>query len=194
MNDALNLEKGEKVDLTKGNPGLSKITVGCGWDVNAAGGDNFDLDTTALLLKADKSLFEGNKGVIYFGNLVGHGLKHHGDNLTGAGDGDDECIDVDLAAVPADVHRIVIIVNIYQADSRKQHFGQVRNAFVRIFKTGEPAANLAKFDLSEDYSGKTGMIMGQVYRHNGEWKFEAMGNGANGDINQIKDRIVTLLP
>lgn len=191
MDNALNLEKGEKVDLTKGHPGLTKVTIGCGWDVNASGGADFDLDTTVVILKEDKSIFEGPKGVIYFNNKSGFGLKHNGDNLTGAGDGDDETVDVDLSAVPADVKRLVVLINIYQAENRKQHFGQVRNAFVRIY---DPAGvELAKYDLSEDYSGKTGMIMGQIYRHNGEWKFEAMGNGANGSINDIVSQLSSLL-
>lgn len=191
MDNALNLEKGEKVDLTKTHPGLTQIVVGCGWDVNNSGGADFDLDTTIVLLKEDKSVFEGAKGVIYFNNKEGFGLKHNGDNLTGAGDGDDETINVNLAAIPAEVKRAVVIINIYQAESRRQHFGQVRNAFVRVY---EPSGNeLAKYDLSEDYSGKTGMIMGQIYRHNGEWKFEAMGNGANGSINDIVSQLSSLL-
>jgi len=191
MDDPLNLEKGEKVNITKENPGLTQVAIGCGWDVKADG-PAVDLDSTIILLKEDKSIYEGNKGIIYFGHLKEFGVTHQGDNLTGAGDGDDEVINVDLAAIPTGVHRIVVIVNIYQAASRNQHFGQVRNAFVRVFNPSN-AAELAKFDLSEDYSGKTGMVMGQLYRHNGEWKFEAMGNGANGDINQIAEIIKTLL-
>lgn len=192
MDDALNLEKGERVDITKGNPGLTKVHIGCGWDVNASGGADYDLDASAILLKEDKSLYEGIKGVIFFNHKEEFGVKHSGDNLTGAGDGDDETIVADLSAIPADVKRLVVIVNIYQAESRRQHFGQVRNAFVRVY---DPATQgeLAKFDLSEDYSGKTGMIMGQLYRHNAEWKFEAMGNGANGDINTIVAATQTLL-
>lgn len=192
MDDKLNLEKGEKVDITKTNPGLTKINVGCGWDVNAAGGAAFDLDASILLLKEDKTLYEGTKGVIYFGNKKGYGVEHQGDNLTGAGEGDDETINVDLAAIPAEIAKVVVIVNIYQAESRHQHFGMVRNAFVRVYNPADQAV-LAKYDLSEDYSGKTGMIMGQLYRHNGEWKFQAMGNGANGDINAICENVKTLL-
>ncbi len=192
MNDALNLEKGEKVDLTKGRANLVKLFIGTGWDVNAAGGSEFDLDSSVFLLKEDKSLFGGKSGVIFFGHLKDHGVTHQGDNLTGAGDGDDEIIELDLNAIPADVKRIVVVINIYKADERKQHFGMVRNAFTRVF-VPESGEVLAKYDLSEDYSGKTGMIMGQVYRHNGEWKFEAMGNGANGDLNAILQSIGTLI-
>ena len=185
----LNLTKGEKVDLTKTHPGLALVHVGCGWDV-AAAGNAFDLDVSAVLLKGDKSV--PDKGVIFFNNKVGHGLEHMGDNLTGVGEGDDETIKVNLATVPADVENIAIIVNIYEARSRNQNFGQVKNAFVRVY---DPISGgeLAKYDLSEDYSAFTGMIMGRLYRHNGEWKFQAMGNGANGNINEICEAVKPLV-
>lgn len=187
----LNLTKGEKVDLTKGRPTLKILNVGLGWDVNkGTGNGEFDLDASAILLDAAKKVV--TDGVIFFNHKVGHGLTHGGDNLTGAGDGDDETIAIELDKVPAEVEKIIIIVNIYEADDRKQHFGQVRNAFVRAYDASTNE-ELVKYDLSEDYSGKTGMIMAQIYRHNGEWKFEAMGNGANGDINQIVAAIQNLL-
>lgn len=190
MDNSLNMEKGERVNITKDNPELTKVVVGCGWMPSAAVGEKFDLDASIILLQEDKNVYKGNDGIIFFNNKEGFGVKHSGDNLTGEGDGDDEQLTVDLAVIPAEVHRIVVIVNIFKAEERRQHFGRVREAYVRVFNPANDA-ELAKFDLSEDYSGKTGMIMGQLYRHNGEWKFEALGTGANGSIAQIVDIVKT---
>lgn len=170
--ETVNLDKGQRVDLTKENPGLTKVTVGLGWDVGNSS-NAFDLDAFAV---------PKGGSIVYFGALTGPGLKHHGDNLTGAGDGDDELIDVDLSAVQKD--EIFICVNIYKAGERHQNFGQVKNAFLRIFKTGT-TEELLKYDLSEDYSGFTGIVMGKLYKKDGEWKFQAIGEGKNGDINAI---------
>lgn len=178
--DALNMEKGARVDLTKTHPGLSKINIGLGWDVKASGPDA-DLDAFALLL-ANGKLQTGQTGVVFFNNKKVPGVEHLGDNLTGEGEGDDETITIDLSAVTAD--EILIGVNIFKAVDRKQNFGQVANATIRVY---DPASNevLAKYDLSEDKSTDTGMILGKVYKKDGEWKFQAVGEGKVGEIDKI---------
>lgn len=181
-NQILNLEKGERVDLTKTNPGLKIAHVGLGWDVNeSSGGPAFDLDAFALVMNGGK-LVNGKSGIIFFNNKTGAGLEHMGDNLTGVGDGDDETIKVKLAEVPGD--EVLICVNIFQAAERKQNFGQVKNAFVRVYD-GETNQEILKFDLSEDYSKFNGMVMGKLYKKDNEWKFQAVGEGKNGDITAI---------
>ena len=174
----INLTKGQKVDLTKGNPSLKNIMVGLGWDVNAFdSGADFDLDAAAFMLGADGKC-PTDKEFVFYGNLAhaSGSVKHMGDNLTGAGDGDDEQILVDLASIPAQYDRIVIVVNIYQAVQRKQHFGMIKNAFIRIVD-GRNNQEMCRYNLSDDYSNMTAMIFGEIYRHNGEWKFNAMGQG-----------------
>lgn len=181
---SLNLQKGQKVDLTKGNPGLSKISIGLGWDTNKYdGGSNFDLDSSAFLL-GDNGKVTGNKSVVYFNNLKdGSGsVVHSGDNLTGDGAGDDEVIKVDLASVPNDVNKIVFAVTIYSAESRNQNFGMVSNAYIRVFDDNN---ELVRFDLGEDFSIETGVIAGEVYRHGAEWKFNAVGAGYSGGLAAI---------
>lgn len=182
--ETLNLVKGEKVDLTKERAGLKEINVGLGWDTNSGNGGTFDLDAFALLLKSGK-LFDGVHSIIYFHNKTGHGLQHMGDNLTGAGDGDDETIKIHLGQVPADVNEILICVNIYQAAQKHQNFGMVNNAFIRIYDAENPTNEILKFDLSEDYSAFTGLVMGKLYRKDNEWKFQAVGEGKNGTIQDI---------
>src|SRR5690349_1531518 len=130
--ETLNLSKGEKVDLTKTNPGLNEVNVGLGWDAKDGGGNEFDLDAFALLLKAGK-LFEGNKSIIYFGHKEGAGIQHMGDNLTGAGEGDDETIKIHLALLPIEVDEVILAVNIYEAANRNERFGQIKNSFIRIY-------------------------------------------------------------
>ena len=175
---SVSLQKGQKVSLTKGNPGLSKVVVGLGWDVNQfdTGGD-FDLDAAAFLL-TDSGKISTQSDFVFYGNLEhpSGSVKHMGDNLTGAGEGDDEQIVIDLARVPGDYDRIVLVVNIYQAVQRHQHFGMIQNAFIRIVD-GRNNQELCKYNLTENYSGMTAMIFGEVYRHNGEWKFSAIGQG-----------------
>ena len=179
----INLSKGQKVDLTKENPGLKSIMVGLGWDVNAYdSGADFDLDAAAFMLGENgKCITE--KEFIFYGNLE-HGsgaLKHMGDNLTGAGEGDDEQIKFDLSLVPADVTKIAFTVTIYEAEDRRQNFGQVDNAFIRIYNeaTGE---ELLRYDLGEDFSIETAVVFGELYRNNGEWKFNAIGSGYQGGL------------
>jgi tellurium resistance protein TerD len=178
--DALNLTKGEKIDLTKTHPGLKKIKLGLGWDVKGDGGDAFDLDAFAIILKDDK--WKENKDMIYFSNKTGPGVTHSGDNLTGEGAGDDETIMVELPALQGNA--VVIGANIYQAGSRRQNFGQVKNAYIKVYNADDNAV-LAKYDLSEDFSGATGVILGRVYKHSEEWKFEAVGAPKTGDLNEI---------
>lgn len=186
---SVSLQKGQKVNLSKESAGLSKVVVGLGWDeAEQAGGGGFlsalfgskkqdiDCDASALLLKNGK--LAGTDDLVYFGNLKHKSgtVKHMGDNLTGAGEGDDEQIVVDLASVPAEYDRIVIVVNIYQAVKRNQHFGMIKNAFIRLVDDGNNK-EICKYNLTESYSGMTAMIFGEIYRHGGEWKFSAIGQG-----------------
>lgn len=181
--ESVNLSKGQNIDLTKTNPGLKIAALGLGWDAPKTGPHKFDLDAFALLMTAGK--LADAKDVVYFGNKDRTGVLHSGDNLTGVGDGDDETITVDFALVPATVEEVLLCVNIFEATQRNnQNFGQVENAFIRIYDK-ETNTELAKYDLSEDYSAFNGMVMGKLYRKDGEWKFKAIGEGKNGDINQI---------
>ena len=177
---SVSLQKGQKVSLTKGNPGLKKVVVGLGWDVNQfdTGGD-FDLDAAAFLL-ADSGKVSKQEDFVFFGNLEhpSGSVKHLGDNLTGAGEGDDEQIIVDLSRVPDQYDKIVIVVTIYQAVQKGQHFGLIENAFIRLVNAANNT-EMCKYNLSENYSGMTAMIFGEIYRHGGEWKFNAIGQGTN---------------
>ena len=191
---SINLQKGQKIDLTKGGGGLSRIMVGLGWDEaqpapQQSGGffglfksqpqtQDIDCDASAILLNANGKLYgtEANDCVVYFGNLThsSGAIVHQGDNLTGAGDGDDEQIMVDLTRVPQDVFKIVFVVNIYDANVRGQHFGMIQNAFIRLVNLSNNS-EICRFNLSENYYGMTGMVVGEIYRYNGEWKFNAIG-------------------
>lgn len=175
---AINLSKGQKVDLTKTNPGLSKILVGLGWDTNKYdGGGQFDLDVSVFLLAASGKV-EGEKNFVFYNNTSNENgsVVHTGDNRTGEGDGDDEQIKVELAAVPANVEKIAFAITIYDAETRNQNFGQVSNAYIRIVNEAS-SEELIKFDLGEDFSIETGVVVGELYRHSGEWKFSAIGSG-----------------
>ena len=179
----INLSKGQKVDLTKKNPGLKKIMVGLGWDVNAFdSGSDFDLDAAAFMLGANGKC-PTEKEFIFYGNLkhASESVEHMGDNLTGEGEGDDEQIMVDLTKVPANVERIAFTVTIYEAEERRQNFGQVSNSFVRIFNevTGE---EILRYDLGEDFSIETAVVFGELYKNGDEWKFNAIGSGYQGGL------------
>lgn len=179
----INLTKGQKVSLTKGNPGLKKIMVGLGWDVNQFDtGADFDLDASVFLVGANGKC-PTEKEFIFYGNLehTSGAVKHMGDNLTGEGDGDDEQIEVDLSLVPANIEKIAFTVTIYDAENRHQNFGQVSNAYCRIVdeNTNE---ELIRFDLGEDFSIETAVVVGELYKHNGEWKFNAIGSGFQGGL------------
>lgn len=190
---SVNLQKGQKVNLSKDNAGLSKIMVGLGWD--EAQGVSFgpvhtsiDCDASAIMLRGGR--FTRKEDLIYYGNLNHYSgsVVHMGDNLTGAGDGDDEQICVDLNGVPQDVDRIVFVVNIFAARERMQHFGMIQNAFIRLVNA-DNNNELYRYNLSENYSGLTAMIFGEVYRHNGEWKFSALGQGTNDmSITEVSQR------
>ena len=179
----INLAKGQKVDLTKGNPGLKSIMVGLGWDVNAFdSGADFDLDAAAFMVGANGKC-PTEKEFVFYGNLshVSGSVNHMGDNLTGEGDGDDEQIQVDLTKVPSNVEKIAFTVTIYDAESRRQNFGQVSNAFIRLVDEAT-GTELIRYDLGEDFSIETAVVVGELYRNNGEWKFNAIGSGFQGGL------------
>lgn len=183
---AVSLTKGQKVDLTKGNPGLTKILVGLGWDTNRYdGGYDFDLDAAAFLLSANGKV-ASDADFVFYGNLkhASGGVEHMGDNLTGEGDGDDEEIRIDLSKIPASVERIAFTVTIYEYDVRRQNFGQVSNAFIRIVDDGS-GTELIRYDLGEDFSVETALVVGELYRNNGEWKFNAIGSGFQGGLHAL---------
>ena len=195
---SISLQKGQKVSLSKDNAGLSQVLVGLGWDEAPQTKGGFfapkpkpiDCDASAILLQGGK--LRDKADIVYFGNLSHKSgtIQHMGDNLTGAGDGDDEQILVDLSAVPAEYDRVVIVVNIYQAVQRKQHFGMIENAFIRLVdkRTG---GEMCRYSLTDSYSGMTAMIFGEIYRYNGEWKFNAIGQGTNDPgLGELANRYV----
>ena len=180
---AISLQKGQKIDLTKTNPGLNNILVGLGWDVNKYdGGFDFDLDASAFLIDASGKA-ASDQDFIFYGNQkhASGSVESLGDNLTGAGDGDDEQIKVDLGKVPAAVDKIDFTVTIYDADKRSQNFGQVSNAYIRIIDEAS-GTELIRYDLSEDFSIETAIVVGELYRNGAEWKFNAIGNGFAGGL------------
>ena len=179
----LNLSKGQKVSLTKGNPGLKKIMVGLGWDVNEFdSGSDFDLDASAFLVGTNGKC-PTEREFIFYGNLEhsSGAVKHMGDNLTGEGEGDDEQIEVDLSKMPANIEKVAFTVTIYDAESRRQNFGQVSNAYCRIVDENT-GAEIVRFDLGEDFSIETAVVVGELYKHGGEWKFNAIGSGFQGGL------------
>ncbi|MBL1353347.1 MAG: TerD family protein [Zetaproteobacteria bacterium] len=184
---SVSLKKGGNVSLEKTSPGISKILIGLGWDERATDGGDFDLDASVFLLKDDGKV-RSDEDFIFYNNLSStcKSVVHQGDNRTGAGDGDDEAVKVDLTQVPADVKKITVAVTIHEAQARNQNFGQVANAFMRIVND-ETNVEVARFDLSEDYSIETAMIFGEVYRHNGDWKFKAIGQGYEGGLKALAE-------
>lgn len=179
---SISLSKGGNLSLSKEEPGLSKILIGLGWDTRSTDGADFDLDASAFLLAAGDRV-RSDADFIFYNQLrsADGSVEHTGDNLTGEGDGDDEALKVNLAAVPADVQKISVAATIHEADSRRQNFGMMSNAFIRIVNdmTGR---EIARYDLTEDASIETAMVFGEVYRHNGEWKFRAVGQGFQGGL------------
>lgn len=194
---SVKLQKGQKVNLSKDHAGLSRIVVGLGWDeVEQPRGffapkpQAIDCDAFALLLQNGKLM--NKEDIVYFGNLMHYtnSVKHMGDNLTGEGDGDDEQIVIDLNTVPQKYDKIVLAVNIYRAYDRKQHFGMIKNAFIRLVDARN-GNEMCIYNLTENYSGKTAMLFGEVYRYNGEWKFNAIGQGTgDGSIGEFAQRYV----
>jgi tellurium resistance protein TerD len=183
---AVSLKKGQKVDLTKGNPGLSNILIGLGWDTNKYdGGADFDLDASAFLL-GDNGKVTSDDDFVFYGNLAhkSGAVEHTGDNLTGEGEGDDEQIKVDLSKIPANISKVAFVVTIYDYDTRKQNFGQVSNSFIRVVDE-KSNTELIRFDLGEDFSIETAIIVAEIYRHNGEWKFNAIGSGFQGGLGAL---------
>ena len=198
---SISLQKGQKIDLTKGSGGLSSIMVGLGWDPvkntgsgSSSGGGGFlgkllggggggtaevDCDASVLMLSADGKLTR-REDLIYYSNLKSScgSVQHTGDNLTGEGEGDDEQVIIELNRIPANIHKLVFVVNIYDCQRRKQDFGLIQNAFIRVVNKSNNQ-ELIKFNLSDDYAGLTTLITGEIYRHNNEWKFNAIGQGTN---------------
>lgn len=180
---AISLKKGQKIDLTKTNPGLSKILVGLGWDTNKYdGGADFDLDASVFLVDATGKATSDSDFIFYNNPTHPSGsVQYMGDNRTGAGDGDDEQVSIDLSLVPANIDRIAFTVTIYDYETRKQNFGQVSNAFIRIVDVANNV-ELMRYDLSEDFSIETALVIAELYRNNGEWKFQAVGSGFQGGL------------
>jgi tellurium resistance protein TerD len=182
---ALSLQKGANLSLSKTDPSLSKLLIGLGWDPRATDGTEFDLDASAFLLSSSGKV-RSDADFIFYNQLksADGSIEHTGDNRTGAGDGDDELLKVDLSRVPADIDKVVFTVTIHEADARKQNFGQVGGAFIRIVNevTG---AEVVRYDLAEDASTETAMIFAELYRNNGEWKFRAIGQGYAGGLKAL---------
>lgn len=182
---SVSLSKGGNVSLSKEAPGMTAITVGLGWDTRTTSGVDFDLDASAIMCDTTGKVIS-DKHFVFFNNLTSPdgAVQHTGDNLTGEGEGDDEQIKVDLVGLPANVERVVVPVSIYDAGSRQQNFGQVRNAFIRIVNQAG-GAEIARYDLSEDASTETAMVFGELYRSGAEWKFRAVGQGYEAGLEGI---------
>ena len=183
---AITLSKGQKVSLTKGNPGLKNIVVGLGWDTNKYdGGFDFDLDSAAFLL-GENDKVNSDSDFIFYNNLKhsSGAVQHLGDNLTGEGDGDDEQVKLDLSLVPQNVNKIAFTVTIHEAQERRQNFGQVNNSYVRVINA-DTNQELLKYELGEDFSIETAVVVCEIYRHNGEWKFNALGSGFEGGLEAL---------
>jgi tellurium resistance protein TerD len=182
---AISLSKGGNVNLSKEAPGLNKIVVGLGWDARATDGAAFDLDASAFLVKLDGKVRSDSDFCFYNNKVVADGaVQHQGDNLTGVGEGDDETVKVTLSGIPADLDKVVFAVTIHDAEARKQNFGQVSHAYIRIVNE-EGGAEIARYDLSEDASVETAMIFGEIYRVGTDWKFKAVGQGFAGGLGPL---------
>ena len=182
---AISLSKGGNVNLSKEAPNLENVLVGLGWDARATDGQDFDLDASLFMVRDDGKVPSDAYFIFYNQPKSPEGsIEHTGDNRTGAGEGDDEAVLVTLSKVPAEVQRLVIVVTIHDADARRQNFGQVSNAFVRIVNR-DNNQEVVRFDLSEDYSTETAMIFGEIYRHSGDWKFRAVGQGYSGGLRAL---------
>ncbi|MFI1585218.1 TerD family protein [Embleya sp. NPDC020630] len=185
---AVSLSKGGNVSLTKEAPGLTAVVVGLGWDLRTTTGEDFDLDASAIVVNATGKVYS-DQHFVFFNNMKtpDGSVEHTGDNRTGEGEGDDEQIKVNLAGLPADVDKVVFPVSVYDAENRKQSFGQVRNAFIRVLNAADNV-ELARYDLSEDASTETAMLFGELYRAGTDWKFRALGQGyASGLAGIAKD-------
>ncbi|PWF54901.1 TerD family protein [Massilia glaciei] len=179
---AISLQKGGNVNLSKTDPNLTQVLIGLGWEARATQGSDFDLDASLFMVQENGKV-RGDHDFIFYNQLKSTcgAVEHTGDNKTGDGDGDDEALKITLAGVPAEILRMVIAVTIHDAVARRQNFGMVQDAFVRVVNL-ETDTEIARFDLSEDYSTETAMIFAELYRHNGEWKFKAVGQGYAGGL------------
>ena len=187
MTGILNLKKNDILDLRKAEPGLKHVVLAAGWDVAKKGffglGTDYDLDLIAILLNENDKMI--NRGVIYFGNLNGPGIYLHGDNRTGAGEGDDERIRIDLESIPAHVQKIVFVVTIHEAQAKRQTFGMVENSYVRLLDEENNEREICRFNLKENGSTVTSVIFSELYKQNGEWQFKAIGEGKIADLNGV---------
>ena len=182
---AISLQKGGNISLSKTTPNLKNVTIGLGWDARSTSGDDFDLDASIFMVGANGKV-RSDSDFIFYGQLRSAcgSVEHTGDNRTGDADGDDEAINVVLDKVPSDITRLVVAVTIHEADVRRQNFGMVHNAYIRVINSDNDV-ELARFDLTEDASVETAMIFGEVYRHNGEWKLRAVGQGYAGGLHAM---------
>lgn len=182
---AISLQKGGNISLSKTTPNLKNVTIGLGWDARSTSGDDFDLDASIFMVGANGKV-PSDSNFIFYGQLRSAcgSVEHTGDNRTGDADGDDEAINVVLDKVPSDITRLVVAVTIHEADARRQNFGMVHNAYIRVINSDNDV-ELARFDLTEDASVETAMIFGEVYRHNGEWKLRAVGQGYTGGLHAM---------
>ena len=183
---AIQLKKGQKIDLTKGNPGLKHIRLGLGWDTNMFdGGDDFDLDVSLFMVGKSEKV-EQDEDFIFYNNLKhpSEAVEHLGDNRTGDGDGDDEEILVDFSKMPDRIEKIAVTVTIYEAKERRQNFGQVNNSYVRLVNS-DNEEELLRYDLGEEFSIETAIVVCEIYKHNGEWKFSAVGSGFEGGLEAL---------
>lgn len=182
---AISLQKGGNVNLSKTDPNLKQVLLGLGWDARSTDGVDFDLDASIFMV-TEGGRVRSDSDFIFYGQLRSPcgAIEHTGDNRTGAGDGDDEALKIKLDQVPAAITRLVVAVTIHEAHARKQNFGMVHDAFIRLVNL-ETNVEITRFDLSEDYSTETAMIFGEVYRHGGEWKFKAVGQGYAGGLRAL---------
>jgi tellurium resistance protein TerD len=190
---ALSLSKGGNISLSKADPNLTRILLGLGWDARSTSGDEFDLDASAFMLN-DSGKVRSDSDFIFYNQLrsADGSVEHTGDNRTGDGDGDDEALKINLSMVPQDIQRVIFPVTIHDAVTRRQNFGMVKNAFIRVVND-DTGVEITRYDLSEDASTETAMIFGEVYRHNGEWKFRAVGQGYAGGLHALaKDHGVNI--
>ncbi|MEN9423698.1 MAG: hypothetical protein RL122_1081 [Pseudomonadota bacterium] len=185
---ALSLQKGGNLSLSKTDPSLSKILIGLGWDERSTDGTSFDLDASAFLLTASGKV-RGDADFIFYNQLksTDGSVEHTGDNRTGQGDGDDESMKVDLSKVPSEITKVAFTVTIHDAEARRQNFGQVANAFIRVVNDAT-GTEIVRYDLAEDYSTETAMVFGELYRNNAEWKFRAVGQGYAGGLKAMCDQ------
>jgi tellurium resistance protein TerD len=182
---AINLQKGANANLSREAPGLSRVLIGLGWNARSTSGDDFDLDASAFLLSESGKVRSDSDFIFYNNKRSADGsVEHKGDNRTGAGDGDDEVLSVNLLTVPGDVTKVAFAVTIHDSEARRQSFGQISGAFIRVIDEGS-SKELVRYDLSEDFSTETALIFGELYRHQGEWKFRAVGQGYRGGLMEL---------